>query len=158
MRTYKIASVPPNTFLGATAFGDWRQDAPGLRRHITVNDLPKPFATPSAAKYSQTIARPPGALPKVPQGFEVALFATGLKGPRLLRVAPNGDIFVAEMLANRVRVLRAGPDGASPSTIETFTEHLSLPFGISFYPPGPDPQWVYIANTDSSRAFPLSQR
>ena len=145
---------PIEMLSGVAAFGDWREDAPGLRRHITVNDLPKPFATPSAAKYSQAIARPPGALPKVPQGFEVALFATGLKGPRLLRVAPNGDIFVAEMLASRVRVLRAGPDGASPSTIGTFAEHLSLPFGISFYPPGPDPQWVYIANTDSVERFP----
>jgi glucose/arabinose dehydrogenase len=145
---------PAKMLSGAAAFGDWREDAPGVCRHITANDLPKPFATPSAAKYPQIIARPPGALPKVPKGFDVALFATGLKGPRLLRVAPNGDIFVAEMLANRVRVLRAGPDGASPSTIAPFAQHLSLPFGISFYPPGPEPQWIYVANTDSVVRFP----
>ena len=143
-----------NTLSGSTAFGDWRQDAPGVRRHISVNDLPEPFATPFAANYSKVIARPSGALPTVPQGFDVAPFATGLKEPRLLRVAPNGDIFVAEMLADRVRVLRPGPDGASPSTIETFAQHLSQPFGISFYPPGPEPQWVYIANTGSVVRFP----
>ena len=147
-------SNPIKTLLGSAAFGDWREDAPGVRRHITVNDLPEPFATPFAANYSQVIARPSGALPKVPQGFEVAPFAIGLKEPRLLRVAPNGDIFVAEMLADRVRVLRPRPDGASPSTIETFAQHLSLPFGISFYPPGPEPQWVYIANTGSIVRFP----
>jgi len=29
-----------------------------------------------------------------------------------------------------------------------------LPFGIAFYPPGPDPKYVYIANTDSVVRFP----
>jgi len=148
------ASRPIKMLSGTAAFGDWRADAPGVRRHITVNDLPQPFDTTFAANYSQVIARPSGALPKVPQGFDVAPFATGLKEPRLLRVAPNGDIFVAEMLGGRVRVLRPGADGASPSTIDTFAEHLSQPFGISFYPPGPEPEWVYIANTGSVVRFP----
>lgn len=29
-----------------------------------------------------------------------------------------------------------------------------MPFGIAFYPPGPNPQWVYIGNTDSVVRFP----
>src|SRR4029450_2636152 len=33
---------------GAAAFGDWRSDAPGVRRLIRVEDLPAPFATSSA--------------------------------------------------------------------------------------------------------------
>jgi glucose/arabinose dehydrogenase len=148
------ADKPTKMLSGAAAFSDWREDAPGVRRHITINDLPKPLDAPFAANYPKVIARPSGALPKVTQGFDVAPFATGLEGPRLLRVAPNGDIFVAEMLAGRVRVLRPRPDGASPSAIETFAEHLSLPFGISFYPPGPEPKWVYIANTGSVVRFP----
>ncbi len=148
------ASRPIKMLSGTAAFGDWRADAPGARRHITINDLPQPFETAFAANYAKVVARPSGALPQVPSGFDVTPFATGLKEPRLLRVAPNGDIFVAEMLAGRVRVLRPGADGASPSTIETFADHLSLPFGISFYPPGPEPEWVYIANTGSVVRFP----
>ncbi len=31
---------------GATAYGDWRDDAPGVRRLITPADLPSPYATP----------------------------------------------------------------------------------------------------------------
>jgi glucose/arabinose dehydrogenase len=35
-----------------------------------------------------------------------------------------------------------------------FASGLIAPFGISFYPPGPDPQWVYVANTNSVVRFP----
>src|SRR5205823_4105350 len=31
---------------------------------------------------------------------------------------------------------------------------LTLPFGIAFYPPGPEPKYVYVANTDSVVRFP----
>jgi len=148
------AEEPTKLLSGAAAFGDWRQDAPGVRRHITASDLPQPYATRSAARSPRVVARPQGALPKVPSGFEVAPFATGLDGPRLLRVAPNGDIFVAEMEAGRIRVLRPGPDQAIAAAAETFAANLSLPFGIAFYPPGPEPRWVYVANTDSVVRFP----
>jgi glucose/arabinose dehydrogenase len=30
---------------------------------------------------------------------------------------------------------------------------LSQPFGIAFYPPGPNPEWIYIANSDSVVRF-----
>jgi glucose/arabinose dehydrogenase len=38
--------------------------------------------------------------------------------------------------------------------VETFASGLSQPFGIAFYPPGPEPQWIYVANTDSVVRFP----
>ena len=38
--------------------------------------------------------------------FKIALFASGLSGPRIIRVKPNGDISVAETHAGRIRVLR----------------------------------------------------
>jgi glucose/arabinose dehydrogenase len=90
----------------------------------------------------------------VPPGFKVELFASGLKAPRALRVAPNGDIFVAETDAGRIRVLRA-PDGANkPSETSVFVSGLGAPFGLAFYPPGPDPQWLYVAMTTSVVRFP----
>jgi len=38
--------------------------------------------------------------------------------------------------------------------VQVFASGLTQPFGIAFYPPGPDPQWVYVANTDWVVRFP----
>src|SRR6186713_1861695 len=91
---------------GKEGMGDWTSDAPGVRRKITVSDLPPPFATPSATRMASLKKRPANALPQAPEGFSVAEFATGLKGPRAIVTAPNGDIFVSESESHRVRVLR----------------------------------------------------
>ena len=99
------------------------------------------------------IQRPPNALPQVPAGFKVELFADGLTGPRELRVAPNGDIFIAETHAGRVRVLRAADGASKPSANEIFASGLNQPFGIAFFPSGNNPQWIYIANTDGVVRF-----
>ena len=138
---------------GAAAFGDWRADRPGLSRIIRPDDLPKPGATPSVANFPHVIQRPPNALPQVPAGFKVELFADGLTGPRELRVAPNGDIFIAETHAGRVRVLRAADGASKPSANEIFASGLNQPFGIAFFPSGNNPQWIYIANTDGVVRF-----
>jgi glucose/arabinose dehydrogenase len=147
-----IAAVPQyaagQTLTGVAAFGDWRSDKPGLSRLIRPDDLPKPGATPSVANFLRVIQRTRKSVPQGPQGFKVELFAQGLSGPREIRVAPNGDIFVAETREGRVRVLRAADGESSPSANEIFASGLNQPFGIAFFPNGNDPQWVYIANTD----------
>ena len=140
--------------VGQGAFGDWTADAPGVRRRITPADLPKPYATKSVDAGSRVVPRPEGAWPKVPAGFKVEEFAAGLRNPRLIRTAPNGDLFVAESGPNRVRVLRAAAGAGKAETVEVFAEGLRRPFGIAFYPPGDDPRYVYVANTDSVVRFP----
>ena len=139
---------------GQGAAGDWSTDAPGVRRRITVKDLPKPFQSDSVRNGPKLVPRPEGALPLVPAGFRVEEFASGFKNPRLLRVAPNGDLFVAESRANLVRVIRPTKDGSRAEVNEIFADNLKRPFGIAFYPAGPDPQWIYIGNTDSVVRFP----
>ena len=52
--------------VGKAAFGDWRADAPLVRRKIT--DLPPPYATRSASNFPRVIAKPASATPKVPPG------------------------------------------------------------------------------------------
>jgi hypothetical protein len=93
-------------------------------------------------------------MPQVPDGFKVELFAEGLSGPRNIQTAPNGDIFVAETRAGRIRVLRAADGAAKPTTSETFASGFRGPFGIAFFPSGDNPRWVYVANTDSVVRFP----
>ncbi len=138
---------------GQAAFGDWHADRPGVRRHITVADLPAPFATNSAGNSPGIIDRPGGMTPRAPAGFKVTLFADGLEAPRLLRTAPNGDVFLAETAAGRVRILRAA-GGARATVNEVFADGLDAPFGIAFYPAGPDPRWVYVAENNAVRRFP----
>ncbi|HEX4083993.1 MAG TPA: PQQ-dependent sugar dehydrogenase [Chthoniobacteraceae bacterium] len=134
--------------------GDWRNQAPGVAHHITVADLPAPYATRSAGNAPHVVARPQGAVLAVPPGFAVREFASGFDNPRILRTAPNGDIFLAETAANRIRILRA-PDGAdAPSLNQIFASGLDRPFGIAFYPPGNAPQWIYVANNNSVVRFP----
>ncbi len=136
---------------GRAAFTDWSADRPGLRRHIRPADLPAADLGASFSNGVRITRRSASQKPVVPPGFEVSLFAEGLDEPRLIRAAPNGDIFVAESSAGRVRVLR--PADAGKPRSEVFASGLTAPFGIAFYPPGPDPEWVYVANTGSVVRF-----
>ncbi|HUE20217.1 MAG TPA: sorbosone dehydrogenase family protein [Bryobacteraceae bacterium] len=135
-------------------FTDYRHQQPGTRRKITLANLPEPYSTQSADNRPHIVARPADAWPKALPGFTVTQFATGLQNPRLVRRAPNGDLFVAESEPGRIRVLRGiGADGKA-QTVEIFATGLTQPFGIAFYPPGPDPQYVYVGNTGSVVRFP----
>ena len=137
---------------GAAAFGDWRADRPGLRRLIKPQDLPAPDLAQSVSNSVRIVRRSDDQKPIVPNGFEVNLFASGLAAPRIIRMAPNGDLFVAERAAGRIRVLRQNGSATPQSAV--FAAGLVGPFGIAFYPLGADPQWVYIGNTDSVVRFP----
>ena len=134
--------------------GSWRNDAPGQRHSIDLAALPAPFSTVSAGNGPEVVAPPENAALSVPPGFTVRLFASGLSGPRLLRVAPNHDIFIAETRANRIRVMRADDGASAPSRDEIFADSLDRPFGVAFYPSGDDPQWLYVANNNSVVRFP----
>jgi glucose/arabinose dehydrogenase len=139
--------APPNA--------DWTQDAPGVRHKITVDDLPAPYATKSAQNDARVVRRPPDAQPRVPSGFKIEEFARGLDNPRFLLTAPNGDIFVTESRSNSIKILRDKDGDGKPETTEIFADRgMNDPFGIAFYPPGPDPQFLYVANTDGVVRFP----
>jgi len=139
---------------GEGAYGDWREDSPGVRRLITPTDMPKPYATKSADNDARLISRPNNSWPQALPGFKVDQIATGLSEPRLIRTASNGDLFIAESHKGQIRVLRGiGADGRA-QTVEVFATGLNKPFGIAFYPPGANPQFVYVANTGSVVKFP----
>ncbi len=142
---------------GTAALADWKSDAPGVGRHIRPSDLPAPVtgADPEKSIGSNvTIVPPPqAALPQVPQGFAVHVFATGFKQPRTLRVAPNGDIFLAESGTGRVIVFRESADAAMPAQVEVFAANLDRPYGIAFVPPA-DPRHVYVAASNQVVRYP----
>ncbi|MGI4939522.1 MAG: PQQ-dependent sugar dehydrogenase [Janthinobacterium lividum] len=139
---------------GPNAFGDWRKDAPGVVRLIRPADLQAPYETRSRSNSPSVTARPAGAVPRGPAGTEVAVFADGLSGPRILRTAPNGDVFVAETGGGNIRVLRPAADEKAPAANEVFASGLDGPFGIAFWPPGPAPRYVYVGETGRVVRYP----
>jgi glucose/arabinose dehydrogenase len=149
----KSGKAAPPVLTGADALGDWTTDAPGVRRRIVVTDLPAPNATPSVDNGPRLVPRPDGAWPKAPAGFKVTVFRSGLENPRQMATAPNGDVFVVESEPGRIRVLH-GESGDRPDSTQIYTTGLVKPFGIAFYPPGPNPRYLYIGNTDSVVRFP----
>ena len=139
---------------GSQAFTGYQNEHPGTQRKITVADLPKPYATPSAGNGPDVVARPSNAQLQTLPGFKVELYASGLQNPREIRTAPNGDIFLAESSAGEIKVLRGIDANGKVQQTEVFASGLHQPFGIAFYPPGPNPQWVYIGDTDAVVRFP----
>jgi glucose/arabinose dehydrogenase len=134
---------------------DWHQDAPGVRHKITLADLPPPYATKSASNSPREVSRPAGAEPRVLPGFKIEQYASGFSYPRYLLTAPNGDLFVTESNENSVKVLRDTNGDGKPDVTETFANSgMNKPFGIAFYPPGTDPQFLYVANTNGIVRFP----
>jgi glucose/arabinose dehydrogenase len=134
-------------------FVDYRGQRPGRSHTISVRDLPPPNATRSVDNGPRLVRRPAGAWPQAPAGFKVDLYAEGLQNPRLIRVAPNGDAFVAESAPGQIRVLRGLTAQGRAAQSARYASGLRQPFGIAFYPAG-DPRWVYVANTDSVVRFP----
>jgi len=130
-------------------FFDYRTEAPGTARHITIADLPRPYSPPLEWDYRPAL---PTAWPQVPRGFTIEPYVTGIYGPRYLKRAPNGDIFLTDSYSGLIKILRDVPGEKSPR-VETFAGGLASPFGIAFYPPGPDPDFVYVANADSVVRF-----
>jgi glucose/arabinose dehydrogenase/cytochrome c5 len=143
-------TAPPPT----SPFTDFRYEKPGTVRKITVEDLPAPYATVSSTNRPKLSPRPADAFPKAPAGFKVDLFATGLNNPRTIRIAPNGDSFLAESEPGDIKVFRGIGADSKPQQVETFATGLKRPYGIAFYPPGKNPQWMYVGDTDAILRFP----
>jgi glucose/arabinose dehydrogenase len=138
--------------------------------------LPAPFASESKTKFSKVVGWPAGKTPVAPSGFYVTKFADGLKNPRWMYQAPNGDIFVAESStmpdikeraaaaasgkaqsqnfnsANRITVLRDAKGDGQPEVKQAFLTDLNQPLGMLILNNS-----FYVANTDGIMQFPYQQ-
>ncbi|RWM70020.1 sorbosone dehydrogenase family protein [Mesorhizobium sp.] len=139
---------------GEAAFGGWKGDRPGVRRLIRPQDLQAPDVSQSTTNRAGRVEMPEGARPQLPPGFSAEMIASSIYNPRAVRVAPNGDLFVANSKADQIRIYRLAEGSAKPAEKSTYATKLTRPYGIAFYPPGNKPQWVYVANSDSIVRFP----
>jgi glucose/arabinose dehydrogenase len=157
---------------GQASFTDWNQQKPGVRHKITLKDLPEPKPDEAVNNTAHLVARPADAWPVAPAGFKVTLYAGGdaapmqradnkenmqLSGgtftePRIIRAAPNGDLFVADSGAGTVLVLRGVGADDKAAKISKFATGLDHPFGIAFYP-AVNPAYVYIGNATTVQRF-----
>jgi glucose/arabinose dehydrogenase len=151
-----IAAHQSAVLTGQNAFTDAAHEFPGIRRHLTVADLPAPAPSESVDNGPKIVPRPASAWPIAPKGFKVELYATGLDNPRLLRTAPNGDLFLAESASGKIKVFRGVKTDGTADQVSVFATDLHQPFGVAFYPSGPNPAWVYIGNTDGIVRFPYN--
>jgi glucose/arabinose dehydrogenase len=143
------ASAPPPK----APFTDYRYEKPGTTRKITASDLPAPYATKSVMNGPAVADRPKDAMPQAPAGFKVQLYTTDVQEPRTILTAPNGDFFVAQSHDGNIKVFRGITADGKPQQTSVFATGLKSPYGIAFYPPGPNPQYVYIGDTDAVLRF-----
>lgn len=140
-------------------------------------NLPKPFVSESAKKFANVVGWPQGKTPQAPAGFTVTKFAEGLKNPRWIYQAPNGDIFVAESStmpnavekvgavvsgksnsqnmgksANRITMLRDTNRDGKPDRQEVFLTELNQPLGMLVLN-----NFFYVANTDGLVQYPYKE-
>ncbi len=135
-------------------FTDYRYEKPGTTHKIMTSDLPAPFATKSAMNGPAVVDRPKDAWPQAPAGFKVELYTTDVQQPRKVITAPNGDFFVAQSHDGNIKVFRGITADGKPQQTSLFATGLNEPYGIAFYPPGPNPQYVYVGDTDAVLRFP----
>lgn len=125
------------------------QTARAMEHHeVRADQLPKPFHTTSAGNPPRVIARPANASLHVPPGFRVELWAGDFENPRNMALAPNGDVFVADMSGDKVWVLRDTNGDSRPDQRFTWDDGLRGPFGLAFRG-----AHLYVGNTDAVVRF-----
>ena len=147
MRLHATASSL--VLLAFTASAGYAADQPGQHFEVKPSDLPKPYATPAADNSSQRIARPSGALPQVPKGFTVSLFADNLSSPRWMAIAPNGDVFLTEPEANKITILRDTKGSGHADVRMTYATGFNRPHGIAFHN-----GYLYVGDIDAVWRIP----
>lgn len=128
-----------------------RSATPAGAQHYEIDSsrLPPPYATRSATSVGFVIGRPSGARLRLPPGFEARVWASsGMSEPRMMCLAPNGDVFVSDGSAGKIHLFRdANHDGVAEEH-RVFADDLSQPFGMAFRG-----GYLYVGNTDAVVRF-----
>jgi glucose/arabinose dehydrogenase len=87
---------------------------------------------------------------RVPSGFKVTYFASGLSGVRFMVVGPDKALYASQPSSGRiVRLPDRNGDGVA-DTVETVVAGLKRPHGLAFHKGA-----LYVANTDGVVRVPL---
>ena len=153
----QAAAQPPagRVLTGEGALGDWTTDAPGVRRRITVADLPRPYATPLHRQRST-----PGRRPRTPGRRCLPASASSCSrraSPIRARSSPRPTATSSWRRANRAASASCARPTArqrrrrSPSSRRV----CDLPFGTRLLPARPRiREYLYVGNTGCVVRFP----
>lgn len=125
------------------------EQVPGTRIAVDPARLPPPYATDSPGNSPDEISLPASPPFRVPKGFTVNAFATGLEHARWMTVAPNGDVFLAEPQAGRVTLLRDADGDGKAELVETFAAGFRRPHGLAI-----QGNFLYVADTEAVWRLP----
>ncbi len=71
---------------------------------------------------------------KLPEGFQISTWATGIANARLLLVSSEGDVLVTQPRTGEVRLVERDADGdGSPDGVRVLLSGLDRPHGIDFH-------------------------
>ncbi len=137
-------------------------------------ELPEADTKASKTNFSRVVPWPEGQTPIAPEGFVVTRFADGMKSPRNIVIAPNGDVIavlsnsqrtkveqaaneisgkakseVAGKSVNTIMLFRDADKDGKPELISTFLTGLNQPYGAAFIGNS-----FYVANTDGVYVYP----
>lgn len=119
---------------------------------LALFGLSAPATFPVQAQTTQTPASlrarvPSSTLPplRLPAGFRASVYASGFAQPRLMALAPNGDVALSDMKAGRVYILR----GSATGIRSLYASGLNLPHGLAFHG-----GHLYVATTDAVLRYP----
>jgi glucose/arabinose dehydrogenase len=139
-------------------------------------ELPEANTKTSKTNFSKVVAWPEGKTPTAPAGFVVTKFAEGMKSPRNIVIAPNGDVIVVLSNSQRTKVEQAANEASGkaksevqgksvntvmlfrdadkdgkPEVVSTFLTGLNQPYGAAFIGNA-----FYVANTDGVWMYPYT--
>lgn len=118
------------------------QEGVGTRITVRPDQLPAPYATPSATNAPRVVPRPSSATLQVPEGFKAQVFADNMLHPRNIAIAPDGAVMVVESTAGQVSILRDENGDGRADRANAYIEGLNRPFGIAF-----QGNVLYVADT-----------
>jgi glucose/arabinose dehydrogenase len=103
----------------------------GRRFTVRTEDLPPPKTGPTVASRSLMLPYQ-GQVPRVPEGFTVTPFATGLEHPRRLLVLPSGDVIIAEQKVGYLTLLRDEDGDGRAEWVQRHAEGFKQPYGLAW--------------------------
>lgn len=120
------AQAPPNP---KPAIGS--DQAIGQHFQVSADPLPEPYKG-GAVRNAPLLVPRNGRKPTVPEGFEAALYADGLKGARQMVVLPNGDVVVSVMSEGNLLMLRDQDGDGRADWVERHAAGFNLPYGLAY--------------------------
>lgn len=116
---------------------------------IGNQQLPPPYATPSANNHPTVIPRPAGASLHVPGGFQIQEWASGFAVPRFLLQGKQGEILLADSGGEGSRgVVYVFPNG-EPGKRKKLITGLDRPYGLALWK-----NYIYVGEPESIMRYP----